>query len=233
MREFFDKSKGLARSTGFLARFLVCWPESTIGTRKFKAAQSWGNLARFNGRIGQLLEQIRINEKGGVEPVILGLTPEAQDVWIQYHDEVEAQLGPLGEFVNVKDVASKSADNAARLACILHAFEHGLSAISADSMGRACALAFWFLGEAKRFLNHIDMPPETLRAKRLNDWLLERAKAEGMAQLSRRDIQREGPIRDGDQLTAAIERLTQMNRIKQVSIGKKRLVELNPELIGV
>jgi putative DNA primase/helicase len=233
LREFFDKSKGLARSTGFLARFLVCWPESTIGTRKFKAAQSWENLARFNGRIGQLLEQIKIDKKGGVEPVMLCLTPEAQDVWIQYHDEVEAQLGPLGEFVNVKDVASKSADNAARLACILHVFEHGLSAISADSMGRACTLALWFLGEAKRFLNHIDMPPETLRAKRLNDWLLERAKAEGMAQLSRRDIQREGPIRDGEQLTAAIERLTQMNRIKQVSIGKKRLVELNPELIGV
>lgn len=32
LREYFSKSGGLARGMGFLARFLVAWPESTIGT---------------------------------------------------------------------------------------------------------------------------------------------------------------------------------------------------------
>ena len=35
LRAFFANTKGLARGTGFLARFLVSWPESTQGTRHF------------------------------------------------------------------------------------------------------------------------------------------------------------------------------------------------------
>lgn len=35
LREYFSKSGGLARGTGFLARFLVAWPESTQGQRPF------------------------------------------------------------------------------------------------------------------------------------------------------------------------------------------------------
>ena len=33
LREFFTRSGALARGTGFLARFLVAWPESTQGQR--------------------------------------------------------------------------------------------------------------------------------------------------------------------------------------------------------
>lgn len=36
VKAFFDNSKGLARGTGFLARFLVAWPTSTQGSRLFK-----------------------------------------------------------------------------------------------------------------------------------------------------------------------------------------------------
>ncbi len=33
LRAFFEQSKGLARGTGFLARFFVAWPDSAMGTR--------------------------------------------------------------------------------------------------------------------------------------------------------------------------------------------------------
>ncbi|NJD06940.1 MAG: DUF3987 domain-containing protein [Methylococcaceae bacterium] len=35
LRTFFEKSGGLARGTGFFARFLITWPESTQGFRPF------------------------------------------------------------------------------------------------------------------------------------------------------------------------------------------------------
>lgn len=35
LRNFFERSGGLARGTGFLARFLVAWPESTQGQRSY------------------------------------------------------------------------------------------------------------------------------------------------------------------------------------------------------
>lgn len=49
LRSFFDRSGGLARGTGFLARFLLAWPESTQGHRPFTdPPESWPALARFN-----------------------------------------------------------------------------------------------------------------------------------------------------------------------------------------
>jgi hypothetical protein len=51
LRSLFDRSGGLARGTGFLARFLVAWPESTQGYRPFcDPPDTWPALARFNQR---------------------------------------------------------------------------------------------------------------------------------------------------------------------------------------
>lgn len=56
LRSFFDRSGGLARGTGFLARFLVAWPESTQGYRPFTEAPSnWPHLAQFHKRIAAIL----------------------------------------------------------------------------------------------------------------------------------------------------------------------------------
>ena len=42
LREFFDRSGALARGIGFLARFLLAWPESTQGSRPFtEAPANW------------------------------------------------------------------------------------------------------------------------------------------------------------------------------------------------
>ncbi len=58
LRAFIRQSDGLARGTGFLARCLVAWPESTQGHRQFTEAPSnWPALASFNRRIAALLEQ--------------------------------------------------------------------------------------------------------------------------------------------------------------------------------
>jgi putative DNA primase/helicase len=47
LREYFSKSGGLARGTGFLARFLVAWPESTQGQRPFtEAPANWPHLGK-------------------------------------------------------------------------------------------------------------------------------------------------------------------------------------------
>jgi len=58
LRSFFDRSGGLARGTGFLARFLLAWPESTQGHRPFTdPPESWPALVRFNQRIAGILQQ--------------------------------------------------------------------------------------------------------------------------------------------------------------------------------
>ena len=71
LRAFFDSTKGLARGTGFLARFLVSWPASTQGFRPFtEAPANWPALATFNNRLTAILNRpVPIDDDGGLSPM--------------------------------------------------------------------------------------------------------------------------------------------------------------------
>lgn len=139
LRSFFKRSNGLARGTGFLARFLVAWPESTQGFRPFTdPPEHWPALARFHRAIAAILnDPAPMGEDGALSPVLLSMTPEAKEAWVAFHDAIESELRTGGELCDVRDVASKTADNAARLAALFHVFS---SANSRNSGGNAINL---------------------------------------------------------------------------------------------
>jgi hypothetical protein len=117
LRVFFDRAEGLARGSGFLARFLISWPESTMGTRMFtEAPENWPGLTVYNNRISELLNTpLPINEDSGVLcPPTICLSDGAKEAWTRFHDTIEGGLSY--ELGDIQDVASKSADNVARLA---------------------------------------------------------------------------------------------------------------------
>ncbi len=99
LRSFFERSGTLARGTGFLARFLVAWPESTQGFRPFTEAPSnWPHLAAFHRRITEILaDPVQMDEDGALSPVLLSLTPDAKAAWISFHDAIERELASGGE----------------------------------------------------------------------------------------------------------------------------------------
>jgi putative DNA primase/helicase len=138
MREFFGRSGTLARGTGFLARFLLSWPESTQGLRPFtEAPENWPYLAAFNQRLTSILnEPLAVDEDGILAPLMLTLTPDAKAAWVEHHNEVEQELVSGGDLYEVRDVASKSADNAARLAALFQMFEHGMGQPSGWKLSR-------------------------------------------------------------------------------------------------
>ena len=132
LREFFSKSGALARGTGFLARFLVAWPASTQGYRPFAEAPAhWPALAVYNQRLAAILSQPEpIDDDGALSPAMLSLSPEAKRAWVEFHDAIECQLASGGDLYDVRDVASKTADNAVRLAALFQMFEQGTGAVS-------------------------------------------------------------------------------------------------------
>jgi putative DNA primase/helicase len=109
LQAFFAKDAGLARGTGFLARFLIAWPGSTQGHRPFTdPPDTWPKLARFHQRITEILNTpAPVKEQGGLDPVMLSFTPEAKEAWIAFHDAIETDLKAGGELYDVRDVASK------------------------------------------------------------------------------------------------------------------------------
>lgn len=235
LRAFFDSTKGLARGTGFLARFLVSWPRSTQGTRNFTdAPASWPSLAAFNNRLKAILnQQVPIGEDGALTPAMLTLSADAKAAWVAFHDAIEVELSTGGELHDVRDVASKTADNAARLAALFHTFTGGIGPIDLEAMESASRVAAWHLHEARRFLGELAMPAELANPARLESWILDYCQREGTDSVPTREIQRCGPngLRDKAVIEEAIKELADLGRAKLVQDGKKKAVQINPALL--
>ncbi len=237
IRTFFDATKGLARGSGFLARFLVSWPVSTQGTRLFtEAPDKWPALATFNSRLTAILNlPVPINEDGALTPAMLTLAPDAKAAWVTFHDAIESELSAGGELYDVRDVASKTADNAARLAALFHTFTGSIGPIDLEAMESAARVTAWHLNESRRFLGELAMPPELANPARLESWMLDYCKRENTDRVPTREIQRMGPggLRDKAAFTEAVKELAELGRARLVQDGKKRTVQLNPALLTV
>lgn len=96
------------------------------------------------------------------------LTPEAKQAFITYHDKIEKMLSIGGELHDVRDVASKTADNAARLAALFQWFEDPQHTIEGDYFERASWIAAWYLNEARRFFGELTLLQDLADAVRLD-----------------------------------------------------------------
>lgn len=236
VRQFLEGNKGLARGNGFAARFLIAAPASTQGQRVFKATPQWDALEGFRRRIRQMLDENgKPDERTGrlAIPTTLTLGEPAAELWARFHDRVEAELRPSGEHATVRDVASKAADNAARLAALFHLYAVGtVGTIGFDAMRRAIAIVGWHLYQARAFLWDVAAPREVANARRLDAWLRDYCRRKAVSQVPRRDVQQLGPLRLGVALDAALRQLNELGRARETSEGRQKLVQVRPELAG-
>lgn len=242
IQAFFDKNP-IARSSGFAARFLVAYPESTQGNRtlsldELSTPTHKNALNLFYSRINTLLEQhlSNINDKGQLELPTLRLSNEALNVWVDYFNNIESTLKAGGTFEDYSDIASKSADNAARLAGLFHLFSGGdiSEPIDSQCMYSACQIAIWHLYEAKRFYDGVAVPTEIHNASKLETWLINYSKQHKETTIARKTLlQRVGyaPLRKSGTLNQALEILETANRIRQFKEQDITVYELNPELL--
>ncbi len=234
---FLERSGGLARGTGFLARCLVAWPESTQGFRPFtEAPANWPALATFNRRIGAILDQpTPIDDDGALTPPLRVLTADAKAAWVAFHDAIESELSSGGELYDVRDVASKTADNAARLAALFQVFEGAGGAIGIEALESASRIAAWHLNEARRFFGELALPAELTDAARLDHWLMDYCRRENTNIIPRREIQRHvtpGHLRCRAALDAALAELVETERVRLVHNGKRKEIHINPALLN-
>jgi len=238
VRSFLEGSKGLARGIGFLARFLIAWPESTQGNRMFKdPPERWPELAKFHLRLGELLDhELTVDDKGNLSPVMLELSQDAKNTWRAFHDDVEAELRPGGDMAEARDVASKAADNAVRLAALFHVFEEGIEGtIKEEHMMAGAIISGWHLYEARRFMGEIAVDANIYNSMKLDTWLVGYCKQHRVPGVSRKDIQQNGPscTRRKINLDAALGELVEAGRAREVKEGRQKMVEINPSLLEV
>jgi putative DNA primase/helicase len=222
---------GASRGLGFLARFLIASPPSTMGSRLYKPGDlNAPALRAFDERIKELLS-MKLPTEGdnmALRPPVLSLSETAHEEWRTYYDAVERELRRGGEFGDVQDFASKNAENAARLAALFHIFAHGpYGKIDADLMRAGCAVAMWHLHEAKRLIGPEQLPQVVADARALEEWLIRQPGA-----ISPRDILRGGPstLRDKSRRNAALDLLMEKRRVSERRQQSGVILVLHPQL---
>jgi putative DNA primase/helicase len=235
LKQFVDKSGDLARGIGFFARFLMAFPESTQGTRLYKEAPpTWPALAQYYNRITAILnQQPAIDENGTLTTQMLTLSPDAKTAWIEFHNAVESQLSEDGDLAAIRDVASKIADNAVRIAALFHAVQGHIGQISFDDFDRASVIASWHLHEALRFFGMASADDSDHAVQRLDAWLITNSMS-GAGGFTTTYLMQKGPrtTRSKTKLIEALECLSDLGRIKTYQAGRSTEVFVNPALIG-
>jgi hypothetical protein len=246
--EAFDKfleGKGIgARDLGFLARCLSSFPMSTQGTRFIYgfSQPSREHSNAYNSRMTYLLEMnLALLNEGEQRRAVLAFSPEAQLRWISAYNEIEAQIFPGGWLSDIKDYASKIAENIARIAAIFHGYSGFEGDITLDTMNRAINVSVWYANEFKKlFAPTPEVPIVQSDASHLEAWLAGLVQSRycywlnGIPFVKKNHIRQLGPntLRNKQRLNDVLDYMEFFGKIKLVKFGKILFVELNIHYFG-
>ena len=171
-------SDPLATDTGFLSRFLMCEPPSTIGTRmQANTRRDETALEGFAARRRDILDtpMPMDPEIRDLKPRTLGLASQARALLAQFSDAIEAAQAKGGTLAQITGTASKAAEQAARIAGVLTQWRdlHARQVEPGD-MADSITLAQFYLSKASRLADAAAVSVEIDRAEALRKWILER-----------------------------------------------------------
>lgn len=173
--EAYMKQQGdVTTGAGLWARFLVCKPTSTQGQRfQGHTPPLQEHQKQFTDRLTEILEQnIVLLEKSENEKNVVEFSDDAQNLWRDVSDWIEAEIAKGGLYAEAKGHASKLAENIARVAALFHVIEGTSGPILVKTLDSAIATCLWF---SRQYINiFVPIPQEQIDAEELGTWLDER-----------------------------------------------------------
>src|SRR5262249_39497362 len=145
-----------------------------------------------------------------------GLWAGGRQLWIEFADSVEGQLGPSGELQPIAGFAAKLPEHAARIAGVLSMFEDpDVHQIDANALLRGITLSGHYAEAALRLHGQSRLNVDLMDAELLLQWALHRADR-GLISLP--DIVQTGPNRIRETTTARrlVGILEQHRRLERV-----------------
>jgi hypothetical protein len=223
---------------GFLARCLLAWPASTIGTRDYQDVDLSNDpdLARYWQRMRDLLERqptLREGTRNELKPRTLVLAPDAMAFWIEVKNTIEKAM--TVDYAGIHAWASKGGSQVARIAGVLTMVENpDAGVIQLETMERATALGLYHLDEASRIVGTASVSATIKHAEMLLGWCW----ATGRTLLYSSDALRNGPnaIRSADTFNKAAVQLEQNGWAEYLKDGsvldgkhRKNVWQIRPE----
>lgn len=177
---------------------------------------------------------VPLDERGTLLPLQHDLDRDAKTEWVAFYDTIESELGNGGRLYDIRDVASKVADNAARLAGLFQVFTEGMD----GPVGKACVqsasrIADWHLNEARRFFGELALPEEIKNVVMLEAWLIDYCRRKGVNNIPCRTVQQYGPntLRKKGELDPALQELEGLDRLQVIKDGNVKMIQLNSRLL--
>ena len=165
----------LAADTGFLPRFLMCEPSSTIGTRLYSNSYKNQNpILTFDSRLKAILEaEMPMDEETReLYPKLLTLSEGAQSLIIKFADEIEEEQLEGRSLIELTGTASKTAEQAVRIAGVLTLWNDlDAKEVASETMQDAITLAHYYLLEASRLAKSAIVSTQIQESERLREWL--------------------------------------------------------------
>lgn len=159
------------------------------------------------------------------KPHVLDFCDDAKVLWVDFANYIENNLNPGGAYCQVRDAASKTAENVARMAALFHVYEGRSGDIQRDSVDQACKVCEWYLREFVRIFCPPPPPPqEQIDAMTLDGWLRSHYAATGVYIVKRNILLQLGPgsVRSKARLDPAIGILNQFGKIRVVQDPQSR-----------
>ncbi len=232
------------KDQGFLARFLICQPESLIGTRVIRdedeasVAEDQAVIDGFAAKIQSLLGDplpTSVDEDGvpnlELEPRLLVMSKEARILYVAFCNEVEVQAGDGGVFGSISGFACKAAEHAGRIAGVLAiAADRAAKAIGRDDIARAINLVRFHLGEAARLQGFAPVDPDLTDAEVLLEKLRQRVSSKNWIEgkfsvrdVVRLDIPQVRTSRDAKRLLATLDEHGLVRAVAEKGVNGQRM----------
>ncbi|WP_099481701.1 YfjI family protein [Stenotrophomonas maltophilia] len=215
VQKYMQKKGDIARGSGTLARFLIAMPPSNKGYREARFDSStMPDLDRFRARLGELIKlNDKLAESRTKARLTLQFTEQAASLWRRTANDIELGMRPGGDYAEISDIASKTMENASRIAAIMHYFEGYAGGISEDVLRRAIEIAMWHLWEFHRLFVDGSEPTEEVDARKLLTYLERKYWNFGATEVESTTISHNCGLRPKARMDAAVDVLVRWNEI--------------------
>lgn len=227
----------LFEAIGMDARTLMLRPVSLAGKRGLNVEPILsGGYERYKSRMTQILnDDLPLKENTlELDPALLLLDAEATQLWANFYNTTEEMMNHEGDAV--RGYIAKIAEQSARIAAVLHYFEHGSNGeINKETMIAGIAIAQWHLREYKRIKAESHVSPEERKAITLSAWLVSRLTKLNTVQINVSEVARYAPREIGRTkalVTPVLDLLVELNHIRIIKLDRSEVVVINPALIG-
>jgi uncharacterized protein DUF3987 len=167
---------------GLLSRVLVSAPETAAGQRKFRmptleAMEVHQRYSDYMLSLARLPRRHADGKPAELMPRLLTMDDAAISIWTGFHDLIESQIAPTGEYAGIRSWAGKLLENVGRIAGVLAFVEDPETEnITGKHMEGAIQLGVHYLSEAQRLFEAGCVGADLAQATKLLAWVKPRGR---------------------------------------------------------